>query len=212
MVLEALSKAPIEPLEAVSPRFLAVKTVFLLAISFLKRVGDLQALSVAPSCLEFVPGMCRVFLYPRPGYVPKVPSVVPRPVILQAFCPPPLGDADQEKLNCVDTYVHRAALWRKSDQLFVCYGPHKKGLPANKQTISRWIVDAITTAYESSDLPSPLGVRAHSTRSMAASKAFSSGTSLQDICDAAGWSTPLTFVRFYSLDLQATPGSSVLSA
>ncbi len=65
-----------------------------------------------------------------------------------------------------DTYVHRAALWRKSDQLFVCYGPYKKGLPANKQTLSRWIVDAITTSYESSDLPSPLGVKAHSTRVM----------------------------------------------
>ncbi len=30
-----------------------------------------------------------------------MPSVVPRPVILQAFCPPPFRDADQEKLNCV---------------------------------------------------------------------------------------------------------------
>ncbi len=218
VVLEALSKAPFEPLEEVPWRFLTVKTVFLLAISSLKRVGDLQALSVAPSCLEFAPGMARAFLYPRPGYVPKVPSVVPRPVILQAFCPPPFRDSDQEKLNCVcpvralDTYVHRAALWRKSDQLFVCYGPYKKGLPANKQTLSRWIVDAITTAYESSDLPSPLGVRAHSTRGMAASKAFSSGVSMHNICNAAGWSTPLTFVRFYSLDLDATPGSSVLSA
>ncbi len=192
VVLEALSKATFEPLEEVPWRFLTVKTVFLLAISSLKRVGDLQALSVAPSCLEFAPGMARAFLYPRPGYVPKVPSVVPRPVILQAFCPPPFRDSDQEKLNCVwpvralDTYVHRAALWRKSDQLFVCYGPYKKGLPANKQTLSRWIVDDITTAYESSDIPSPLGVRAHSTRGMAASKAFSSGVSKHDICNAAG--------------------------
>ncbi len=48
VVLEALSKAPFEPLEEVSLRFLTVKTVFLLAISSLKRVGDLQAFSVAP--------------------------------------------------------------------------------------------------------------------------------------------------------------------
>ncbi len=100
VVLEALSKAPFEPLEEVPLRCLTVKTVFLLAISSLKRVGDLQTLSVAPSCLEFAPGTSRVFLYPRPGYVPKVPSVVPRPVILQTFCPPPFWDADQEKLNC----------------------------------------------------------------------------------------------------------------
>ncbi len=103
VVLEALSKAPFEPLEEVPLRFLTVKTVFLLTIFFLKRVGDLQALSVAPSCLEFAPGMARAFLYPRPGYVPKVPSVVPQPVILQAFCPTPFRDSDQEKLNCVHT-------------------------------------------------------------------------------------------------------------
>ncbi len=66
----------------------------------------------------------------------------------------------KSSIVCVQ-YVHRAALWRKSDQLFLCYGPCKKGLPANKQTISRWIVDVFTTAYESSDLPSPLGVRAN---------------------------------------------------
>ncbi|KAI2668514.1 Transposon Ty3-G Gag-Pol polyprotein [Labeo rohita] len=154
------------------------------------RVGDLQALSVAPSFLEFAPGLSMAFLYPRSGYVPKVPSSTPRPVVLQAFCPPPFWDPDQQKLNCMcpvqalDTYVHRAARWRKSDQLFVCYGPPKKGIPASKQTLSRWIVDTICSAYESSDLPPPLGVKAHSTRSMAASKAFLAGVPMQDICNA----------------------------
>ncbi len=52
---------------------------------------------------------------------------------------------------------------------------------------------------ESSDLPSPLGVKAHSTQGMAASKAFLAGVPVQDICDAGGWSTPLTFSRFYDL-------------
>ncbi len=68
--------------------------------------------------------------------------------------------------------AHRAALWRKADQLFVCFGPPKKGSPATKQTLSRWVVEAISLAYESSGLLSPMGVRAHSTRSMVASKAF----------------------------------------
>ncbi len=98
-------------------------------------------------------------------------------------------------VRALDVYFHRTALWRKTDQLLVCYGPPKKGG---------------VVAYESSYLPSPLGVKAHSTRGMAASKAFLTGVPIQDICDAAGWSTPLTFVRFYDLDLQATPGSSVL--
>ncbi len=92
-VLEALCNPPFEEL---SDRFL---TIFLLDISSLKRVGDLQALSVVPSYLEFAPGMAKAFLYPRPGYVHKVPSSVPQPVVLQAFCPPPFRDPDQQKLN-----------------------------------------------------------------------------------------------------------------
>ncbi|KAL0195548.1 hypothetical protein M9458_009120, partial [Cirrhinus mrigala] len=216
VVLDALCRPPFEPIEEIPDRLLSIKTALLLALTSLKRVGDLQALSVAPSHLEFAPGMTKAFLYPRPGYVPKVPTNTPQPVVLQAFCPPPFREPDQQKQNCIcpvralDAYVHRAALWRKSEQLFVCYGPPKKGRPATKQTISRWIVDAISTSYESSDLPSPMGLRAHSTRATAASKALMLGVPIQDICNAAGWSTPLTFVRFYNLDTRATPGSSVL--
>lgn len=40
------------------------REIFLPDISSLKRVGDLQALSVAPSYLEFAPGMVKVFLHP----------------------------------------------------------------------------------------------------------------------------------------------------
>jgi hypothetical protein len=216
VVLNALCRPPFEPIEEISDRLLTLKTVFLLAMASLKRVGDLQALSVAPTHLDFAPGMAKAFLYPRAGYVPKVPSITPQPVVLRALSPPPFRDPDQLKLNrmcpvrALDAYVHRAALWRRTDQLLVCYGPPKRGLPASKQSLSRWIVDAIQMAYESSGLPSPLGVRAHSTRSVAASQALLAGVPIQDICDAAGWSTPLTFVRFYGLDMRATPGSSVL--
>ncbi|KAL0203744.1 hypothetical protein M9458_001762, partial [Cirrhinus mrigala] len=212
-----LKLRPFEPIEEISVRFLTIKTALLLALTSLKQVGDLQALSVAPSYLEFAPGMTKAFLYPKAGYVPKVPTTTPQSVEVQAFCPPAFREPDQQKHNCMcpvralDAYVHRAALWRKSDQLFVCYGPPKKGHPATKQTLSRWIVDAISTAYESSDLPSPLGVKAHSTRAMAASRALMLGVPIQDICNAAVWSTPLTFVRFYNIDVQATPGSSVLA-
>ncbi|KAI2655953.1 Transposon Tf2-6 polyprotein [Labeo rohita] len=215
VALEALCRPPFEPIEEISVRFLTIKTALLLALTSLKRVEDLQALSVAPSHLDFAPGMTKAFLYPRAGYVPKVPTATPQLVVLQAFCPPPFREPDQQKHNCMcpvralDAYVHRAAMWRKSDQLFVCYSAPKKGHPATKQTRSRWIVDAISTAYESSDLPSPLGVKAHSTHAMAASKALMLGVPIQDICNAAGWSTPLTFVRFYNLDVRATPGSSV---
>ncbi|XP_042615198.1 pentraxin fusion protein-like [Cyprinus carpio] len=92
--------------------------------------------------------MARAFLYPRAGCVPKVPTSTPRPIVLRSFCPPSFREPNQRKLNCMclvralDTYVHRAAQWRT------------------------------TISYESSYLPSPLGVKAHSTRGMAAFKAF----------------------------------------
>ncbi len=218
IVLQGLSLAPFEPLEEVPDKFLTLKALFLLAISSLKRIGDLQALSVAPSCLEFAPGMVKAFLHPKPGYIPKVPANVARSIMLQAFCPPPFQDADQERHNllcpvrALDAYVHRAALWRKNEQLFICFGPPNQGSPASKQRMSKWVVEAISLAYESAGQPSPMAVRSHSTRSMAASKALISGVTLQEVCDAAGWSSPHTFVRFYSLDLDSTPGSQVLSS
>ncbi len=101
VVLEALCKLPFEPIEEVSERLFTLKMVLLLAIHSLKRVGDLQALSVAPSFIDFAPGLAKAFLYPHAGYVPKVPSSVPRPVVLQAFCPPPFREPDQENPNCM---------------------------------------------------------------------------------------------------------------
>ncbi|KAI2650152.1 Ribonuclease HII [Labeo rohita] len=151
VVLEALCKPLFEPLEEISDRFLSLKTAFLLAISSLKRVGDLQALSVAPSYLDFAPGMAKAFLHLKPGYVPKVPSSVPWSIVLEAFSPPPFREPEQHKLNCMcplralDAYVYRAALWRKTDQLFVCFGPYNKGQPASRQTLRWWIMDARVT-------------------------------------------------------------------
>lgn len=65
-----------------------------------------------------------------------------------------------------------------------------------KQRLSRWIVDAISLAYESKGLCCPLGVRAYSTRGKGSSWAWYSGIPLEDICAAAGWATPSTFIKF----------------
>ncbi len=137
-------------------------------------------------------------------------------MVLWGFCPPPFQNADQERHNllcpvrALDAFVHRAAQWHKNEQLFVYFGPPNKGSPASKQKMSKWVVEAISLAYESAGQPSPMAVRSHSTRSMAASKALISGVAFQEVCDAAGWSSPHTFIRFYSLDLHSTPGSQVL--
>ncbi len=60
--------------ESVELKFLSMKTLLLLALAAIKRVGDLHAFSVDDSCLEFGPADSQVILRLRPGYVPKVPT------------------------------------------------------------------------------------------------------------------------------------------
>ncbi len=73
-VLRALKGPPFEPLQSTNLRSLSLKTALLLALASVKRVGDLQALSISPACLEFGPNDSKVVLKPRHGYVPKVLS------------------------------------------------------------------------------------------------------------------------------------------
>ncbi len=86
--------------------------------------------------------------------------------------------------------------FRRTEQLFVSFGNRAKGHPVTKQRLSKWIVDAVMLAYSSLGLQCPIGVRAHSTRGIASSWAWSSGVSITEICAAAGWATPSTLARF----------------
>ncbi len=219
VVLEGLVTAPFEPLESASDRILTLKVVLLLALTSLKRVGDLQAFSVSETCMDFAPGLVKVTLQPRPGYISKVLSTSFRSqvVTLHSFHPPPFASSEDERLHmlcpvrALKLYVDRSKVWRKSPQLLICFGAGRRGLATSKQRISHWVRDAISLAYEARELPSPLSLRAHSTRGVASSQALFRGVPLEDICVAAGWSSPHTFVRFYNLDVDTAPGSQVLS-
>ncbi|KAL1270896.1 hypothetical protein QQF64_029912 [Cirrhinus molitorella] len=206
VVLQGLRGAPFEPLSSVELKFLTLKTSLLAALASIKRVGDLHAFSVSEECLEFGPGNSHVILRPRPGYVPKVPTTPFRDQVvnLQAL---PQEEADPAlELLCpvraLHVYVDRTRSFRRSEQLFVCFGGQQKGNAVSKQRLAHWVADAITLAYEAQGEPCPLGVRAHSTRSVASSYALAHGASLADICRAAGWATPNTFARFYNLRVE----------
>ncbi len=75
VIIEGLMVVPFEPLESAPERFLTLKVSLLLALTSLKRVGDLQALSVSEMCMDFALGLVKVTLWPRPGYVPKVSAL-----------------------------------------------------------------------------------------------------------------------------------------
>ncbi|KAI2656563.1 Rhamnulokinase [Labeo rohita] len=117
------------------------------------------------SCLEFGQVNAHVVLGTWPEYVPMVTTT-------------PFRDQ-----------LERSQHFRRSGQLFVCYGGQRKGKAVSKQRISHWLVDMIRTAYQARGLPCPLGVRTHSTRGITALAALANGASLTDIYRAAGWAT-----------------------
>nr|XP_055035574.1 uncharacterized protein LOC129423361 [Misgurnus anguillicaudatus] len=217
LVLDSLSAAPFEPLDKADLKVLSFKTALLLALASAKRVSEIHALSVHSACMQFMQGDVGVALKPNPAFMPKVINAI-APLELRAFYPPPFASVEQQKLNslcpvrALRMYVSRTEGFRQSDQLFVSWAKPRSGQPITKQRLSHWIVDAISLAYSSKGLTAPSGLRAHSTRGMSTSWALFKGVTIQDICDAASWSSPHTFARFYKLDVTAqTLAHAVLS-
>lgn len=195
-----------------------LKTSRLLALASAKRVRDLHAFSVNEDCMCFGPSDCNVTLQPRQGNMPELLSTPfkAQVVSLSALTAEPSTSQDTDTVSAVcpvralRMYFNRSAAFRQSDQLFVCYGGCSKGRVVSEQRLSYWIVDAIALAYASMGQDCPFRIRAHSTRAIASSWAWSKGTSIQDICFAAGWSSSNTFARFYKLDVPSV-ASQVLS-
>ncbi len=199
LVLRALQQGPFEPLQTVEPKFLSMKTLLLLALASIKRVGDLHAFSVDDSCLQFGPADSQIVLRPRPGYVPKVPTTPFRDQVVSLQALPPEEADPALALLCpvraLRHYVDRTQSFRTSDQLLSVTEAGRKGNAVSKQRMAHWIVDAITLAYQAQGVPCPFRLRAHSTRSVASSWALARGASLTDIVELRA-GRPLT----HSLD------------
>ena len=174
LVLEALCGPPLEPIESTDMKFISYKTALLLALTSAKRVGDLHALSVHPSCTQFTPDGSKVTLCLNAAYLPKIiPTAYSSMTFeLLSYCPPPFSSEEQRRLHssypvrALRTYIDHTQVVRLCDQLFVCFANPAKGKALSKQRLSHWIVEAISIAYSSRGLPLPQGVRAHLTRGM----------------------------------------------
>ncbi len=121
-ILRALKGPPFEPLQSSSLRVLSMKTALLLALASVKRVEDLQALSVNPVWLEFGSNDSNVVLRPRLGYVPKVLSSLFRAqvITLSMFFPP---TGSQESLlypvRALRIYIDRSASYRSQNSFLL---------------------------------------------------------------------------------------------
>ncbi|KAG8539574.1 hypothetical protein GDO81_020726 [Engystomops pustulosus] len=213
IVLKHLCQEPFEPISDIPLHLLSWKTVFLVAICSARRISEIQAFSCKEPYLRVMEDC--IILRTMPGFLPKIPS---QSALNQEIFLPVLGtdapEEEQGKLQALDVkrsvlaYLQRAEAFRESEALFLQFRGPNKGKRASKSTLARWIKDSISMCYDLEGLPSPLNLKAHSTRSTAASWAEISHISLDQICKAAVWSGPSTFVRHYRLNVGPGVGSA----
>ena len=93
-------------------------------------------------------------------------------------------------------------LRQNKELVFVSF---KKGFDKDNSpdTISSWIKRTVILCYELSDQEAHTlhQVKAHDVRAFAASKAFQSGISLEQILSACHWKSHNTFTQFYLKDV-----------
>ena len=147
LVLQSLTGAPYEPLRTCDERFLAQKTLFLLALASAKRIGELHALSYRVSNSR---GWAEVSFSFVPGFVTKTQdpsSLAPR---FEDFTVPALPNARNNRngrlcpVRAVRCYLDRtAAHCALCERLFVTAGRRNKEI--SKTTVSFWLRKTIST-------------------------------------------------------------------
>lgn len=209
LVLRCLTRPPFEPAATIELRLLSWKVLFLVAITSARRVSKLAALDIRPPFLTFLPHSVR--LSPKLSFLPKIVSEfhLSSTILLPDFPPDPKTPIETlfhtpDVSRALRFYLHRTKSPDRDNNLFVSYAPNTLGKKVTSQRLSKWIVGLVSLCYSLSKIPLPASVVAHSTRAVATSTAFLAGTSLDDICGAATWKMPNTFIKHYAIDTRAT--------
>ena len=210
LVLHQLTKAPFEPLKESSLKHLTFKTVFLLALGSGKRRSEIHAW--LHKNIRHQSDWSKVSLYPSPSFLSKNqlakegPDSV-APVVIPALAPSLdrslKGDRSLCPVRALRYYLDRTADLRQNKELVIV--SFKKGFDKDisPATISSWIKQTVVLCYELSDQEALTlhQVKAHDVRAFAASKAFQSGISLDQILSACHWKSHNTFTQFYLKDV-----------
>ena len=210
LVLHQLTKAPFEPIKEASMKHLTFKTVFLLALGSGKRRSEIHAW--LHRNIRHQSDWSKVSLYPSPSFLSKNqlakegPESV-APVVIPALAPTLDKSLRSDRSLCpvraLRYYLDRTSDLRQNKELvFVSF---KKGFnkDISPATISSWIKQTVILCYELSDHQAHTlhQVKAHDVRAFAASKAFQSGVSLEQILSACHWKSHNTFTQFYLKDV-----------
>ena len=201
LVLQSLTGAPYEPLRTCEERFLAQKTLFLLALASAKRIGELHALSYRVSHTRDWGEVSFAFVT---GFVAKTQdpsSLAPR---FEGFTVPALTNARKNRngrllcpVRAVKVYLDRTAPHRpRCERLFVTAGRSKKEI--SKTTVSFWLRKTISRAYELSGTALPVPApRARETRGIAPSILFRKNFAVDQVLKAGTWRRHTTFTCHY---------------
>ena len=210
LVLHQLTKAPFEPLREASLKHVTFKTVFLLALGSGKRRSEIHAWQ--HKNIRHQSDWSKVSLFPSPSFLSKNqlakegPQSV-APVVIPALAPTLDKSLKSDRSLCpiraLHYYLDRTSDLRQHKELvFVSF---KKGFDKDisPATISSWIKQTVILCYELSDHQAHTlhQVKAHDVRAFAASKAFQSGVSLEQILAACLWKSHNTFTQFYLKDV-----------
>ena len=205
LVLQSLTGAPYEPLRTCEERFLAQKTLFLLALASAKRIRELHALSYRVSHTRDWGEVSFAFVT---GFVAKTQdpsSLAPR---FEGFTVPALPNVQKNRngrllcpVRAVKVYLDRTASHRpRCERLFVTAGRSKKEIA--KTTVSFWLRKTIPRAYELSGTALPVPApRARETRGIAPSILFRKNFAVDQVLKAGTWRRHTTFTRHYLRDI-----------
>ena len=210
MVLHQLTKAPLEPIKEVSLKHLTFKTVFLLALGSGKCRSEIHAWQNRN--IRHQSDWSEVSLYPSPSFLSKNQLAKEGPdsvalVVIPALAPTLDRSLESDRSLCpvrvLPYYLDTTSDLRQNKELvFVSF---KKGFDKDilSDTISSWIKQTVTLYYELSDQEAHTlhQVKDHDVRAFAASKAFQSGVSLEQILSACQWKSYNTFTQFYLKDV-----------
>ena len=206
LVLHQLTKSPFEPIKEASLKHLTFKTIFLLALGSGKHRSEIHAWQNRN--IKHQSDSSKVSLYPSPSFLSnnqlakEGPDSV-APVVIPALAPTLDRSLKSDRSLCPVTalcyYLDKTSHLRQNKELvFVSF---KKGFDSDTSpaTISSWIKQTVILCYELSDQEALAlhQVKSHDARAFAASKAFQSGVSLEQILSACHWKSHNTFTQFY---------------
>ena len=204
-VLSLLHGSPFEPLDSCSLRDLTRKTLFLLALTTARRVGELQAISSA------VPSSGGdLFLSYLPEFRAKLESssnLLPRSFRVRSLRDF-VGSLPDELSLCLvhalQIYLRRTStLSPRPRSLFV--SPRSPSRSLSKNALSFFLRSVISLSFPASSPPPPSSSRADSIHAVSTSAAFCRNVPLASILAAATWSSSTVFTSFYLRDVQFSP-------